>query len=34
MIERVRSNVKLNERNAESLGGWLKEFQTRESASK
>jgi len=34
MIERVRKNVKLNERNAESLDGWLKEFQSRESASK
>lgn len=34
MIERVRSNVKLNERSAEPLDGWLKEFRTRESASK
>lgn len=34
MIERVRSNVKLNERSSESLDGWLKEFRTRESALK
>jgi puromycin-sensitive aminopeptidase len=34
VIERVRSNVKLNERSSEPLDGWLKEFRARESASK
>jgi puromycin-sensitive aminopeptidase len=32
-IERVRSNVKINERSGESLDSWLKEFRTRENAS-
>jgi len=34
VMERVRSNVKVNERSAESLDAWLKDFGTRESASK
>ncbi len=33
VIERVRSNVKLNERSAASLDSWLKDFHTRTSAS-
>ncbi|MBX9667827.1 MAG: ERAP1-like C-terminal domain-containing protein [Candidatus Obscuribacterales bacterium] len=33
VIERVRSNVKLNERSSASLDSWLKDFQTRTSAA-
>ena len=34
VIERVRSNVKINERSGDSLDAWLKEFHSRESASR
>lgn len=33
VIERVRNNVRVNERSSDSLATWLKEFKTRESAS-
>lgn len=34
VIERVRSNVKINERSGDSLDTWLKDFRSRESASR
>lgn len=34
VIERVRSNVKINERSGDSLDVWLKEFRSSESASR